>query len=530
MLKTLLKKQLFELNRSFFQNRKTGKARSKTMAITSIVLFAALMVLIIGGIFFYLAFQLKPLIEAGVGWLYFLIMGTVAVALGAFGSVFNTYASLYDAKDNDLLLSLPVPVSSIIFTRLAGVYLMGLMYSAVVYIPAMIVFFMTAKPNVLQIAGSLLNGLMISFVVLILSCLLGWVVAWIARRLKNKSLITVIASVAFIAAYYYVYFRANALITTILSNGELFAEKIRGAAYPLYLLGRAGTGHGVSVLIFTAATALLCLLTYLLLAKSFFALAIGASKGTRAVYQEKKARVGTVSAAVFDREKRRFLTSPIYILNCSLGTLFMVIAGAAALIKGDILRDLIDALGGVSDIFAMIVGGVLCMLISMNDITAPSVSMEGKTLWIMQSLPVNPWTVLKAKLKLHMLVTVPSALFCAVCVVIVLRPSLLAAVSLILLSILFTALNAAFGLAINLKLPNLHWTNEAAAVKQGANVFISLFGGWAYAAVLAALYFAVKGFLSPSVYLAVCTALTAVFAAVLTVWLKRRGTKIYATL
>ena len=73
MLKTLLKKQLFELNRSFFQNRKTGKARSKAMAITSIVLFAAAMVLIIGGIFLYLAFQLKPLIEAGVGWLYFLI-------------------------------------------------------------------------------------------------------------------------------------------------------------------------------------------------------------------------------------------------------------------------------------------------------------------------------------------------------------------------------------------------------------------------------------------------------------------------
>ena len=48
MLKTLLKKQLFELNRSFFQNRKTGKARSKAMAITSIVLFAAAMVLIIG--------------------------------------------------------------------------------------------------------------------------------------------------------------------------------------------------------------------------------------------------------------------------------------------------------------------------------------------------------------------------------------------------------------------------------------------------------------------------------------------------
>ena len=34
----------------------------------------------------------------------------LAIVLGAFGSVFNTYSSLYLAKDNDLLLSMPIPV------------------------------------------------------------------------------------------------------------------------------------------------------------------------------------------------------------------------------------------------------------------------------------------------------------------------------------------------------------------------------------------------------------------------------------
>ena len=54
MLKTLLKKQLLELNRSFFVSNKTGKSKSSRSAAFTIVLFVFLMVFAIGGIFFYM--------------------------------------------------------------------------------------------------------------------------------------------------------------------------------------------------------------------------------------------------------------------------------------------------------------------------------------------------------------------------------------------------------------------------------------------------------------------------------------------
>ena len=67
---------------------------------------------VLGGMFAMLAKILcAPLHAAGLGWLYFAMMGLIAVLLGAFGSVFTTYSTLYLAKDNDLLLSLPIPVS-----------------------------------------------------------------------------------------------------------------------------------------------------------------------------------------------------------------------------------------------------------------------------------------------------------------------------------------------------------------------------------------------------------------------------------
>ena len=130
---------------------------------------------------------MSPLIKAGAGWLYMLIMAAESVALGTFGSVFNTYASLYKAKDNDLLLSMPVPAGYLLLVRLTGVYFMSVLYSMVVYIPGLIVYFSTAQRTPSVIICGVLFGILLTLIVLILSCLLGWGVARISSKLKNKS-------------------------------------------------------------------------------------------------------------------------------------------------------------------------------------------------------------------------------------------------------------------------------------------------------------------------------------------------------
>ena len=54
-----------------------------------------LMAGILGGIFTLLAVKLcGPLAAAGLDWLYFALTGGIAVLLGVFGSIFNTYAGL----------------------------------------------------------------------------------------------------------------------------------------------------------------------------------------------------------------------------------------------------------------------------------------------------------------------------------------------------------------------------------------------------------------------------------------------------
>ena len=271
MLKTLVKKQLMEIFRSYFYNAKTNKKRSTAGIIAYILLFAALMIGL-GGMFTGLSVSLcAPLTQAGMGWLYFALMSLLAIFLGAFGSVFNTYAGLYAAKDNDLLLALPIPVRTLMASRLLGVYLMGLMYAAVVIVPAVIVYWVTVSTAPMALLGGVLLTVLISAFVLTLSCALGWLVAKVSRRLKRKSFITVIISLAGIAVYYFFVFKAQTAIEQLVANAAVYGEKIKGAAHPLYVFGLTGTGDVTAMLLSTAVILALFALTWALLSRSFSA-------------------------------------------------------------------------------------------------------------------------------------------------------------------------------------------------------------------------------------------------------------------
>ena len=290
MLKILLKKQLAEIFRSYFYDAKKNKARSKGAVIAYMVSFVVLMAGLLGGMFTALSVSLcTPLVSAGMGWLYFAIMGLIAVVLGVFGSVFNTYAGLYLAKDNDLLLSMPIPVGAIMASRILGVYIMGLMYSGIVIIPAAVVYMIQAASAAAEFIGPVLLAVLISVLVLTLSCALGWVVAQISKKLKNRSFITVIISLLFLGAYYFIYFRAQSVITDIIANAAEYGDKIRGAAYPVYLFGNAGAGDPVSMLILTAVVAVLFALMWMLISRSFIKIATATGSTGKKVPRAKRA-------------------------------------------------------------------------------------------------------------------------------------------------------------------------------------------------------------------------------------------------
>lgn len=169
----------------------------------------------------------------------------------------------------------------------------------------------------------------------------------------------------------------------------------------------AGDGHCVRCF------AALFLLLYRLISRSFLKIATSSGKTERKVYRETRTERQSASAALLRKEFSRFTASPNYMLNCGLGTLMLPIAGVVLLVYQAKIRDLELLLG--AEFASLLFIAAVCLLASMNDMAAPSVSLEGKSLWLAQSLPVKPWQVLRAKLAVHLTLTgVPAAgLLCA---------------------------------------------------------------------------------------------------------------------
>ncbi len=531
MLKVLVNKQLTEIFRSYFYDAKKNKKRSRGAIIGYIALFVLLMAGMLGGIFTFLSVTLcGTLAGLGVGWLYFALMGLLAVFLGAFGSVFNTFSGLYLAKDNDLLLSMPIPVRTLMAARLLTVYLMGLMYSAVVIVPAVIVYWVTVSAAPMAILGGVLLTFLISVFVLVLSCALGWVIAQLSLKLRHKGIITVIVSLAGIGIYYFACFRASDLINALLLNAVTLGEKVQGSAYPIYLFGRVGEGSGMAMLLVSLAVLALFALMWYLLSRSFLKVVTSTGRTTRAVYREKRTERRSIASALLGKELARFTASPNYMLNCGLGILLLPIVGVLLLWKGGEAVSVLDMVfgsrGGCAEV--LLCTGV-CTVASMNNMAAPSVSLEGKSLWLTQSLPVSAWQVLRAKLSVQLLLTAVPALVPLICMAFILPATPALALAMVT-ALAYIAFSACLGLALGVKRANLTWTSELAPIKQSMAVMIAMFGGWLYSLALAGLYLWQGWKLGAGAYLAIFTFVTLLAAALLYRWLRTSGAREFAAL
>ncbi len=532
MVWLLVKKQLAEIFRKYSYNPKTGKARSNASRVLMMVLFAFLMIVIMGGIFgassYFIGSSLIPL---GLGWLYFVLFIGISVLLGSFGSVFNTYASLYLSKDNDLLLSMPIPVRSIMTARLMSVYLMGLMYSGVVLLPAVVVYWYVKGPTVMNVLGGLLLLALISIFVLTLSCFFGWIVAKLSQKLKNKGVLSAFAGILF----FILYFGASSNLTngmeSFIANSVLIGQTVENSAYPVYVLGQVGTGDPWAMLTVAAVVLVLFAITYILVSRSFLKIATTSAASSNASAKKASLRQKGLFSSLLQNEFRHFFSSSTYIMNCGTGIFLLPIAGIALLLKGS---DLLQLLGFIPDFPSAWVPAILCGLImvisSINYIAAPSVSLDAKQLWLLQSLPIPPQMLLNAKMAAHFIIIGLPTLFCSICALLVASPTLWQAVYLLLLPQMFVVLCAAFDLMIGLTMPSLHWTSESTPIKQGFGVFIASFVGTLFVAVMIGIYVLLSAAVEMDIYMLCVAALVLLLTLLLLQWHRTIGVRRFAEL
>lgn len=528
MLKALIRKQFMELFKSYFVDRKTGKPIPRSKTVVKFVIFGGVLLLLCGVSFGLCMTLAEPLLGMGLNWLYYSLVGFLSIALGVFGSVFNTYAGLYLGKDNDLLIAMPIPPRVILLSRLTGVVGLSFLYSGCVWLPACVCSWIHQKPTAVSVVFSLLLTIGITLFVTVLTCFLGWVVALISKRLKNKSMITTIIALVFFIAYYFVCFRMESLVNAVIANITAVGEAVRKWLNMVYQLGHAALGETVPLLIFFGVTLALCALCYWIMSATFIRLATGSTARVKTI-RRTALKPRSPKAALFRRELSRFTASSTYMLNAGFGIFIMPVLGVFALIKQSSLRPFIimirSASPAVGALIPLAIPCILCMILSINGISTPSVSLEGNRLWILKSLPVAASDVLRAKIRLHVVLNFVSAAVSAVLLCIALRVDAGTSLPILLVTGLFTWLTGILGLMLGLVRPNFHWTSEQTVIKQSMNVLYVMLIGLGIVILMAGGGFLLRNILSLPLWLSIFSLLEAGVSILLTRWIQTRGAK-----
>ena len=280
------------------------------------------------------------------------------------------------------------------------------------------------------------------------------------------------------------------------------------------------------------STAALFALVWTVLTRSFLGIAASGGSVGKVRYVEKTVRAKTAYGALLGKEFARFTASPNYMLNCGLGVLLLPAFGVLLLIKGQEFCAVLDGVFASSrpGSTAVLLCTGLCLLNAMIDVAAPSVSLEGRSLWIPQSLPVEPRTVLRAKASLQLILTELPMLAAAFCAALVCGASPAVRLLIVILPLVYAAFSAVLDSVIGVRMPVLTWTNETAPLKQSGAVTAALFGGWIISAVMGVLYLAVGYRLGAALYLLLWTFLFAAAALCLMRWQDTKGANAFSEL
>lgn len=409
-------------------------------------------------------------------WFYFAVAGIISFALSFVGSVFATQTQIYDARDNELLLSMPVPIKYILASRMVALFVMNLLYDALVMLPAIVVWAILGNYTVASAVGSAVLFIVVMLLSVSLSCIVGWLIALLTSKVKRKNLVTTVLSMLALVTYFVVYSFAMNYVEELLYKGEEIAVAIKNGFYPAYLLGIIGNGDYLAMVITALSTVAVFVIIYAVLDKTFIQISTAKTGTVRIKYKAKKLKESKSATIAFvKKEFSHYISNPMYIMNATIGVIFSFIAAGYLAFKGGELIGTFMVMGLPESFLSLFAITIATFLVSYNVVSAPSISLEAKTLWLLQSLPVDPSDIMLAKAWNHFLVCEVGVIVVGISAAIFIPVSAIVKILIFVIPTLFNAFCALFGVIINLLLPKFNWINETVAIKQGISTLVCMF-------------------------------------------------------
>lgn len=434
----------------------------------------------------------------------------------------------YQSKDYEFLFSLPIKPILIVSAKYLNSYLISLIYSLTIALPAFIVYFIFNPITVASIIYSIIALLLIPTYTQFIGSIFSYLLNLVTINLKNKTLINnILTIIVTLFTIGFVIIANNGLLANLFKNGiPLWIKIVLPHIYFLY--NSLTTGSIVQFLVFISITLAFAIFSIILVSTNFKK--INSSKFTsskKKLKQLKYIRLSLVKS-LLKKESKKFFSSAIYFINCLIGP-FLSIAISIALaltFKSQIANNSIPA----EMVYAIFLCGSM-LTICMMPASASSISIEGEKFFIMKSLPVKFRQFIGTKLLFSILINLPFVFASIIIFVSIISCSFDQIVIMILTSIIFVLLSSMIGILANLKWPKLEWNNEVVAVKQGLSVFVTLILNLILVVITLIPYilffFEINSVLTFTTYFLISLSFYLIILTICTIILIKKGKKIY---
>ena len=491
MLINLIKINFLQLGQTLSPGGRKKKKQQKTEResassgkqmrrnIVRVVLMTLLVSLIFSQLAFGMAWQLcRPLAEAGMSWLYFSLLGLVIFFLCFMGSITAVNSQIFEAKDNEQLLSLPIRPRDIVLARLSTIFLFNLLYSTMIVLAAGLVYGMTVGFTFASLLLFVFNMLLMNLAGLTVALLLAWLSSRLTSGLPYKKAVSTVLIIALSMGWMYFAFTWQKYMQKIVEQSAVLGEKLK-ATYLLYLYGKSIADTDIlAFLPFLALVVCSAGLIILLLSRSFIRIVTEKKSTKKKVYIARPAKMSSPFSALFKKECKNILSTQAVLTSLLLGFSLLLLAGVAAFLKRDMLADTFAPMGGTTYMpcYLLIILSYLAMT---NNYSSFAVSIEGKTIWILRSLPLSAKDILLAKALPQVFFALPALFVFSILVSLAFGGGIGFVLLLTVGGLIMHSFNAFMGLYFKVKKPTLTWTNQTMAIKNSASqkivVLLNLF-------------------------------------------------------
>lgn len=384
---------------------------------------------------------------------------------------------LVGLRDYDMVMSLPVKNWEIVLSRLTMVYLSNLLISIIAAFPAVVIYGISAETGLSGSIIFLLSLLFLPVIPMIASLGLGVLIAAFSFQSKHKNILSLALSTLAVLLVVAVSTQAQNMDSAeILDIGIMLSSKANRFYPPAALISKAVLCQnwlyffafaGISVFIggvFTGITA-----------HFYQKLNTAALRHAAASYAGKPLKVSSPFMAMYKREFGRYFSCTVYALNSSVGMVFLLAVSLLLLFVSPEMMEQQSGIAGLSQMLRRVLSFVIALFVSMTSTTSASLSLEGKSRWIICSAPVRAIDIFHAKIAVNLTVICPFALISAILTGIKMEVSWTQAVFLCIIPSVYACFISVLGMYMNARFPKYDWTSEYYAVKGGSiSVFATL--------------------------------------------------------